>query len=237
MRVIVTGHKGYIGTVMGPMLQAAGHEVLGIDSDLFSGSTFGDGLPGYGLPSVPELQKDIRDLDAADLEGYEALIHLAGLSNDPMGDLNPTLTDEINHCASVRLAELCKQVGIERFLFSSSCSNYGAGGQDWLTEDSPLNPVTPYGKSKAEAEANLARLADDSFSPTYLRNATAFGASPRIRFDLVLNNLVQSLLKQLGEVSTSEIESVLAAREQVDAEVELNPDAVARLQERIRKRA
>lgn len=166
------------------MLLAAGHEILGIDSDLFTGSTFGD-----GMVAVPELNKDIRDLAAEDLAGYDAVMHLAGLSNDPMGDLNPTLTDEINHLASVRLAELAKQVGIERFIFSSSCSNYGAGEQDWLTEESPLNPVTPYGISKANAERNIAKLADDSFSPTYLRNATAFGASPRIRFDLVLNNL------------------------------------------------
>ncbi|XPM58313.2 MAG: NAD-dependent epimerase/dehydratase family protein [Leptolyngbya sp. IPPAS B-1204] len=186
MRVIVTGHKGYIGTVLVPMLLDCGHEVLGIDSDLFADSTFGD---GDGIVAVPELHKDIRDLTTSDLTGYDALIHLAGLSNDPMGDLNPMLTDAINHLATIRLAQLCKQVGIERFLFSSSCSNYGAGGLDWLTEESPLNPVTPYGISKANAEMGLAKLADDNFSPTYLRNATAFGASPRIRFDLVLNNL------------------------------------------------
>lgn len=170
---------------MVPMLMAAAHEVVGLDSDLFVHSTFGD-----GIPQIPEIKKDIRDVVAADLEGFEAVIHLAGLSNDPLGDLNSILTDEINHLASVHLAQLCKQVGVSRYLFSSSCSNYGAGGQDWLTEESAFNPVTPYGKSKMQSELAIATLADDHFSPTFLRNATAYGASPRIRFDLVLNNLV-----------------------------------------------
>jgi nucleoside-diphosphate-sugar epimerase len=167
------------------MLTALGHEVVGLDSHLFVGSTFGE-----GVPIVPEIKKDIRDVEQADVEGFDAVIHLAGLSNDPLGDLNPALTDEINHVAAVKLARLCKQARVTRYLFSSSCSNYGAGGQDWLTETSAFNPVTPYGRSKMQSELEIAALADDNFSPTFLRNATAYGASPRIRFDLVLNNLV-----------------------------------------------
>jgi nucleoside-diphosphate-sugar epimerase len=185
MRVLVTGHCGYIGTVMVPMLLAEGHDVVGLDSDLYAASTFGE-----GMVDVPEIRKDIRDIEQKDLEGFEAVIHLAGLSNDPLGDLNPSLTYEINHLASVRLAELSKKAGVERFIFSSSCSNYGAGGEDLLNEQSAFNPVTPYGISKVRVEQDVARLADDDFSPTFLRNATAFGVSPRLRFDLVLNNLV-----------------------------------------------
>ncbi|NET57870.1 MAG: SDR family oxidoreductase [Symploca sp. SIO2E6] len=185
MRVLVTGHKGYIGTILVPMLLAQGHEVVGFDSDLFTNSTFGD-----GIQEITEIKKDIRDVEAADLEGFEAVLHLAGLSNDPLGNLNPDLTYEINHLASVRIAELAKQVGVPRYVFSSSCSNYGAGGEDWLTEESAFNPVTPYGISKVRTEQDVTKLADDNFSPTFLRNATAFGVSPRLRFDLVLNNLV-----------------------------------------------
>jgi len=170
---------------MVPMLLAQGHEVVGLDSDLYVQSTFGD-----GIREIPELRKDIRDVEVSDLEGFDAVVHLAGLSNDPLGDLNPNLTYEINHLASVRLAKLAKEVGITRFLFSSSCSNYGAGGEDWLTEESTFNPVTPYGISKVRVEQDLVKLADSDFSPTFLRNATAYGVSPRLRFDLVLNNLV-----------------------------------------------
>jgi len=168
-----------------PMLLAVGHEIVGLDSNLFAGSTFGG-----GIKNIPELKKDIRDVEASDLEGFEAVLHLAGLSNDPLGDFNPDLTYEINHAASVRLARLAKEVGIERFIFSSSCSNYGAGGEDWLNEESAFNPVRPYGISKVAVERDVSQLADDKFSPTFLRNATAYGVSPRLRFDLVLNNLV-----------------------------------------------
>ncbi len=167
------------------MLIAERHEVVGYDSDLYAQSTFGD-----GIHEVPELKKDIRDAERSDLVGFDAVMHLAGLSNDPLGDLNPELTAQINHQASVRLATLAKAAGVPRFIFSSSCSNYGAGGEDWLDESSPFNPVTPYGHSKVQVERSVAKLADETFSPTFLRNATAFGVSPRLRFDLVLNNLM-----------------------------------------------
>lgn len=185
MRILLTGHKGYIGAVMAPMLLAAGHEVVGLDSDLFEYCTFGDGL----VP-VPEIRRDIRDVEAADVSGFDAVIHLAGLSNDPLGDLNPDLTYEINHAASVRLARLAREVGVSRFLFSSSCSNYGAAGERMVDESAELQPITPYAISKVRVERDMARLADSSFSPVFLRNATAYGVSPRLRFDLVLNNLV-----------------------------------------------
>jgi nucleoside-diphosphate-sugar epimerase len=185
MRVLVTGSHGYIGTVLAPMLMAEGHDVVGLDSDLYKQCTFGN-----NLPNIPIIRKDIRDVDASDLEGFDAILHLAGLSNDPLGDLNPELTYDINHVASVRLAKLAKQVGITRFIFSSSCSNYGAAGENLVTEESQFNPVTPYGTAKVQVEQDVARLADDNFSPTFLRNATAYGVSPRLRFDLVLNNLV-----------------------------------------------
>ncbi|MBN1559786.1 SDR family oxidoreductase [candidate division KSB1 bacterium] len=186
MRVLVTGHKGYIGTVMVPMLLAEGYDVVGLDSDLYRQCTFGD----VRLAVVPELIMDIRDVHRADLFGFDAIIHLAALSNDPLGDLNPQLTYEINYRATVRLARLAKKAGVRRFLFSSSCSTYGAAGDDMLTEDAAYNPVTPYGHSKVLAEQAVARLADADFSPVFLRNATAYGFSPRLRFDLVLNNLV-----------------------------------------------
>ena len=185
MKVLVTGHKGYIGTILVPMLQEYGHDVYGLDSDLFRNCTFGT-LEN----NIPEKIKDIRDIEIQDVEGFDAIIHLAGLSNDPLGDLNPQLTFEINHKASVKMAELAKKAGVSRFLYSSSCSNYGASGMDWLTETSPFNPVTPYGESKVLSEKDISKLADDNFHPIFLRNATAYGVSPRLRFDLVLNNLV-----------------------------------------------
>lgn len=185
MRILVTGHNGYIGTVMVPILLGAGHEVVGLDSDLFTQCTF-----GISSPSIPALIKDIRDVESADLRGFDAVIHLAGLANDPLGDLNPTVTYDINHVASVRLAALAKEVGVPRFIFSSSCSNYGAAGDAMLDEQAELHPVTPYAISKVRVERDVALLADASFSPTFLRNATAYGVSPRLRFDLVLNNLV-----------------------------------------------
>ena len=185
MRVLVTGHNGYVGTIMMPLLIAANHEVVGLDTNLYEGSTFGEDPKRDFL----EINKDVRDVEMADLEGIEAIIHLAGLSNDPLGDLNPELTYDINHRASVRLAEMAKQIGIERFIFSSSCSNYGAGVTDWLDESSAFNPVTPYGRSKVMVEQDVSKLADDNFSPTFLRSGTAYGVSPRLRFDLVLNNL------------------------------------------------
>ena len=185
MRVLVTGHLGYIGTVLTPLLNAAGHQVFGLDSDFYSRCTF-----GKALSDVPGLKKDIRDIDAKDLEGFQAVVHLAALSNDPLGNLNPELTYQINHSASVRLAQLAQEAGVKRFLFSSSCSTYGAAGEELITEEADFNPVTPYGRSKMFVERDLSQLANDDFTPTFLRNATAYGVSPRLRFDLVLNNLV-----------------------------------------------
>jgi nucleoside-diphosphate-sugar epimerase len=186
MRILVTGDKGYIGTILVPMLIAAGHEVVGLDSDLYQRCTFGD-----DLPETQSIQKDLRDVEAADLDGFDAVMHLAALSNDPLGNLNPDLTYEINYHASVKLAKLAKQVGVPRYIFSSSCSTYGAAADDrTLTENAEFNPVTPYGESKVLVEKEVAQLADDSFSPVFLRNATAYGVSPRLRFDIVLNNLV-----------------------------------------------
>lgn len=184
MRVLVTGHKGYIGTVLVPMLLQKGHEVSGLDSDWFEKCTFAG-----AIADIPEIRKDVRDVEIADVEGYDAIIHLAGLSNDPLGDYKPGLTAEINEQASVNIAKLAKQAGVSRFIFASSCSNYGAGGQDFLTESAPFNPVTPYGVSKVAVEQAVAPLASDDFSPVFLRASTAYGVSPRLRFDLVLNNL------------------------------------------------
>lgn len=185
MRVLLTGHNGYVGAVMTPMLLAAGHEVVGLDTNFYQASTFG-AEPHFG---IAEIEKDIRQVTVEDLRGFDAVLHLAGLSNDPLGDLNPELTYDINQRASTRLAHLAKTAGVERFIFSSSCSNYGAGGDNWLDENSEFNPVTPYGISKVRVEQEVAPLADDTFSPTFLRSATAYGVSARLRFDLAVNNL------------------------------------------------
>jgi nucleoside-diphosphate-sugar epimerase len=186
MNILVTGDQGYIGTVLVPMLLREGHSVAGIDCNWFEESAFSP------IPlQAPSRKEDIRDLDSSALAGFDAVIHLAALSNDPLGDLNPALTMDINHLASVRLARLAKENGVKRFLFSSSCSTYGAAGPEAvLNEEGALRPVTPYGRSKVLVEQDLLRLADADFSPTFLRNATAYGVSPRLRFDLVLNNLV-----------------------------------------------
>ncbi|HEX5446103.1 MAG TPA: SDR family oxidoreductase, partial [Pirellulales bacterium] len=185
MRVLVTGCNGYIGSVLTPMLLAEGHAVLGIDSDLYEDCAFAARAAEAGYYKV-----DVRDVRAADLRGFDAVIHLAALSNDPLGDLDPALTYEINHLATVRLAKMARQVGVERFLFSSSCSTYGSAGDDPVSEDAEFHPCTPYGRSKVLAECDLSLLADDDFSPVFLRNATAYGFSPRLRLDLVVNDFV-----------------------------------------------
>ncbi len=184
MKVLVTGSHGYIGTILVPMLMKKGHEVVGLDTDYYERCTF-TGM----LPDVKTISKDVRDIEKHDIEGFDAIIHLAGLSNDPLGDYKPELTEEINEKASVRLAQIAKAVGVKRFLFASSCSNYGAAGADFLTEEAAFNPVTPYGFSKVRVETALSKMADKNFSPTFIRASTAYGVSPRLRFDLVTNNL------------------------------------------------
>lgn len=184
MKVLVTGHEGYIGQVLVPLFRRAGHEILGVDSRLFGDCDFGE-----APEAVTSLSSDIRDIPDEAFDGVDAVVHLAAISNDPLGDLNPDCTYDINHRATVTVAEKAKAAGVSRFLFSSSCSLYGAQGDAPIDESADFNPVTPYGESKVLSERDLSAMADDSFSPTYLRNATAYGVSHRLRGDLVVNNL------------------------------------------------
>lgn len=196
MRVLITGHDGYIGTVMAPFVQAAGHEVVGIDTCFYEDCSFGGGEAG----PVPGRQLDVRDVETRHLDDFDAVIHLAALSNDPLGNLDATLTYEINHEASIRLAELAREAGVERFLFASSCSLYGVSEEDAvLDETAEFNPITPYGETKVMVERDLSELAGPDFSPTYMRNATVYGVSPRLRADIVVNNLV-GLAHTTGEI-------------------------------------
>ena len=191
---MITGHNGYIGSVLAPLVQQAGHEVVGLDTFLFEGGQFGeDG------PPIESMRMDLRDVEVADLRGFDAVMHLAALSNDPVGDLNTQCTYDINHLGSVRLAKLAKQAGVKRLIFASSCSLYGVAGDAMLDESADMNPITPYGVSKVLFEKDVAKLADDDFSPTFLRNATAYGVSPRLRADVVVNNLV-GIAYTTGEV-------------------------------------
>jgi nucleoside-diphosphate-sugar epimerase len=185
MRVLVTGHHGYIGSVAAPMLVQAGHEVTGLDTFFYEGCDF---LPDR--VQIPALRLDVRDVTPETLEGFEGIVHLAALSNDPLGELDEELTREINLQGTVELARAAKEAGVRRFVFASSCSMYGASGTDELmTEEAPLRPLTAYAESKVRAEEALSELADSDFAPVFMRNATAYGSSPRVRFDVVLNNL------------------------------------------------
>lgn len=189
MRILLTGHKGYIGSVAGPILESAGHDVVGLDSDMYAACDF-----GHWNLDIPGIQKDLRDLTKRDLEGFDAVVHMAALSNDPLGNLDKQLTYDVNHRASVRLARLAKEAGVQRYVFASSCSTYGAAGDGFLNETSELHPVTAYGESKVFVEREVSTLADDNFSPTFMRNATAYGVSPRLRLDIVLNDFVAAAL-------------------------------------------
>jgi len=186
MRILVTGTDGYIGSVMADMLLAAGHEVVGFDTGYYRAGWLYNGI-GEGPQTVT---RDIRRMSVEDLRGMDAVVHLAELSNDPLGQLAPDVTFDINHRGSVHLANLAKAAGVERFVYMSSCSVYGVGGSEPVTEESPVNPLTSYAVCKTRVERDVGAIAGDTFHPTFLRNATAFGASPRMRFDIVLNNLM-----------------------------------------------
>ena len=185
MRICLTGSDGYLGSLLAPELMRRGHEVVGIDTGYYKERSLY--RSGESLPYT--IVKDLRDLEASDLKACNAVVHMAELSNDPIGQLVPHITYEINHKASVRLAELAREAGIQRFVYMSSCSVYGVSGDDFVTEESPVNPQTAYGICKTLVERDLQPLANKHFAPTYMRNATAYGASPRMRFDIVLNNL------------------------------------------------
>jgi nucleoside-diphosphate-sugar epimerase len=185
MRVLVTGSHGYVGSVVAPFLSAAGHDVLGLDTFFYRGCDFGaDATP------VPTRERDVRDVEPLELEGFDAIVHLAALSNDPLGDFDPALTEQINCDATLRLARAAREAGVRRFVFASSCSMYGASGSDdALDEGAPLRPLTAYAESKVRSEEGLFELAGPDFVPISMRNATVFGVSPRLRLDIVLNNL------------------------------------------------
>ena len=185
-RVLVTGHRGYIGSVMAPTLKERGYDVVGLDTVFY-----GDECAFLPDPAaIPTIQKDIRDLSPTDLRGYDAVIHLAALSNDPLGNLREECTYEVNLQASVALARLAKECGVRRYLFSSSCSMHGSSSAEKVDEATPVSPLTPYGASKFRAEQEISKMADDQFCPTFLRNGTVYGVSPKLRVDVVLNNLV-----------------------------------------------
>jgi nucleoside-diphosphate-sugar epimerase len=185
MKILVTGNKGYIGALMVPMLKKEGHQITGLDTNFFEGCNFQE-----EKISTPEIQKDLRDINISDLKGYEAIIHLAALSNDPLSNLNPKITYDINYEATVNLAETAKKAEVSRFVLSSTCSVYGSSGEHIITEGSEPNPITPYAESKVMSEQEITKMCDTNFTPTFLRSATAYGVSPKLRADLVLNNLV-----------------------------------------------
>jgi nucleoside-diphosphate-sugar epimerase len=195
MRILITGCDGYLGSLLGPELSRQGFEIVGIDTGFYREGT----LFRAGGTTPRTMSKDIREITVSDLQGFDAVVHLAELSNDPLGQLAPEITMEINHRGSVRLAEQARKAGVERFVYTSSCSVYGVSDQEFVDESSPVNPLTAYARCKTLVEHDVNGLADDNFCPVFLRNATAYGASPRMRFDIVLNNLA-GLAWTTGEI-------------------------------------